>query len=232
VARDGACTRRSVPLPERRQRDRGRTIVDGRSFEIINGGTLAFGETIYITIVPYTYPAAGGTALPSIHIRGSYQTFAKTKSVSYSRSAWINTYTFGSGPFGIIWISGPTPTNPAMSSGGLEDLNMGAGALAVGCLLHQVDFDIVWNSTTTPLGNFGIAVYLNNALIDYDNSFSNIGAQTISIDCADTAIATGDSMMFDVLWNGPAGGGPADASQAEIHDVTVTYIMPTPDKAV
>lgn len=57
--------------------------VAGRTISISNGGTLSLGDTIHITLIPYT-GQSGGAAGPSVHIRGSYQTFSITKTVHYA----------------------------------------------------------------------------------------------------------------------------------------------------
>lgn len=59
------------------------TSYNGRQGSIVSGGTLTFGQTIYTTIVPYTGPNGTGSTLPSIRLRGSYQTFTATKTVYF-----------------------------------------------------------------------------------------------------------------------------------------------------
>ena len=70
----------------------GGTVVNGNGvFSITAGGTLTFGQTVYITIIPYNYPNAVGAAQTSIHIRGAYQTYTPSITDTYNASSYIST---------------------------------------------------------------------------------------------------------------------------------------------
>ena len=58
-------------------------------FSITSGGTLSFGQTVFITAVPYTGTGGTGTSLTPIRIQGSYTTFSATKTLNYSAAGTV-----------------------------------------------------------------------------------------------------------------------------------------------
>lgn len=66
----------------------GGAIINGRTFTVTDGGTLDFGQTVYITAVPYPSTNALGDAGQSVHLRGSYQSYTPTKTVAYSAGSF------------------------------------------------------------------------------------------------------------------------------------------------
>ncbi len=61
------------------------TTITGQVTTRTGGSALTFGQTIYVTIVPFT---SGGLQLPTTHARGSYQTFTASKTTAYGVSGY------------------------------------------------------------------------------------------------------------------------------------------------
>lgn len=199
-----------------------------RTATVTGGGTLAFGATIYITVIPYTGASGTGTALPSIRLRGSYQSYSATKTVAFSRSSFVRTYTTGT-PGAVLYDSNASPQNPTMASGDLIYLRMMI-ELPVGVTLSSASFDGVWNTATTQLISFPVAFYKGNTLNNSGFFTYGGGAQTVTFSLSGT-VGTNEALLLHAQWTG-ALSGTADAAQATVKDVYVTYSMPTPDKTI
>jgi hypothetical protein len=207
------------------------TVVSGRTFSVTGGSPLTFGDTIFLTIIPY---ASVGTALPSIHIRGSYLTYSATKTVTYSASGWQRTYNtgFGASTPDPTFNAGGEPVNPAVPTSALEYLDMTVLA-AVGTVLTQAVFSYVWNAATVRLSVFNMAVYANGSLQAFGTGSYAGGSQTKTVAISSVTVTSSLPITLRTQWNGPISGvPPADAAQASTGIVALTYNMPTPDKTV
>lgn len=203
------------------------TIVNGRSQQTITSpGTnpLTFGSTIFITIVPFTAAGANGNQLPSIHIRGSYQTYTATKTTTYSRVGWQDL----SG-FGFTTDANNGVINPFLSAGTIRDRFCMSILLPVGVTLVSAAFDAIWNVATNPLGGFALSVWQNNTSINFGTPTYGGGLQTVTVSLGSTVTTTA-ALSFVNSWG--AAFANADAAQAELGDVSITYSMPDPAKTV
>jgi hypothetical protein len=60
----------------------------GHVATVNSAGTLAFGQTIFITIVPFSSPSGAGNQLQAVHIRGSYLSYTASKTANYAPSSY------------------------------------------------------------------------------------------------------------------------------------------------
>lgn len=199
------------------------SIVTGGSPISVNGaGTLSYGQTVGITIVPFTGPSATGTALTAIHIRGSYVTYSASKSVTYSRMSWNDL-----GRLGFTADANNSIISPAVPIGTIRDRFGMTAITPVGAVLTFASFDVVWNSATNPLGSFVLSVYANGGVLNFGSASAGGGAQTVAFTLGATTLLTGQ-VGFYSNWGNALGSATADAAQAELHDVTLTYTQTTP----
>jgi hypothetical protein len=63
--------------------------VNGNPGSVNAGGTIAFGQTIAITVVPFTGLSGTGSTLTAIELRGSYLTFTASKTANYSPGSFV-----------------------------------------------------------------------------------------------------------------------------------------------
>jgi hypothetical protein len=199
------------------------TLISGRTFSI-SGGPLTFGQTIYITAVPFTGPNATGAALPSIHGRGAYQTYTATKTTSYSRVAWKDMTLLG-----FTSNANNDIINVALASGVIRDRFGISVLLPVGVTLISAAFDVEWNTAATQaLGLFSLNVLQNGtSLINSGAPTYAAGVQTVTVSLGSTVTTTG-AILFQNTWANALGPSTADAGQAILRDVSITYTMPTP----
>lgn len=190
-------------------------------------GTISFGQTIFIAFLMYSAAGGTGTILHTIHIRGAYLNLSGSKTVNFSRSSFQPTYQTGGAPTAPIFDSSASPTNPAMVSGGLTYMTFSI-TLPQGVTLSQASFDGVFSSAGTALGAFNCAIYMANTLLNSGSFTPGGGAQTRNLSLSNTV--TGPLMLF-VSFTGPA-SGTADAGQAIVKDVAVTYNSPDSKKTI
>lgn len=210
----------------------GGSILTGARTFTLTGGPLSFGQTIYITIIPYNAGSGTGTALPSIHLRGAYLTYTASKTLNFSRAQFGLTYKFGADPHEPIYDTDSSPTNPAMTVVAaqipISYLTMMV-ALPSGVTLVSAAFNGVWNTTAgTHMGAYACAVYTSTTLINSASFTYGAGAQ-IKVPSLSGAVA-GPLMMF-TSWTGPL-SGTADAGQIIVQDCSITYTMSDPKKTV
>jgi hypothetical protein len=208
------------------------TIANGRSFSVVNGGTIGLGTTVYVTLIPYTQASGAGSQLKSIHLRGTFSTFGSSKTVSFSSSAWNEM--IGTGKvYGVVRTGSFAPQNPALepigAGVGTQELGMNA-TTPVGVKLHQVSFVCAWNSAAQPLGTFIFALYLNGVFQGSVSPAYNSGTQTKTIALSDVAVNTNNAILIYAKFTGPASGANATLAQAALGDVSLNYIMTTNDQ--
>jgi hypothetical protein len=201
----------------------GGTFVSGRTFSI-SGGPLTFGQTLFVTAIPSD--ATHGTAiLPSVHARAAYLTYSASKTLTWSRAGWQD-----------ITLKGYTTDtseniqNPALLSSSLRDVFRMVPAIARGVTLVSASFDCIWVTATNPLGAITLSVAANGGTVAFGNATYAIGAQSVTFSLGSTVNSSGSASFicnFQISF-----GSAADAAQAAIGDVSITYTMPTPDKTV
>lgn len=207
------------------------TVVNGRTFSA-SGGPLTFGQTVYITIIPFTGASASGTALDSIHIRGAYLTYTASKTATYSASDWNERSPYVQ--YGLDWSATTYPQNPQ-----IPHVNTGVGVmyswlfpvLPAGVTLVQASVITSWATAAVALGTFSLATYVAGSSVNTGSPTYAGGSQTINMSLSGT-LAAASAVVILALWNGPASGNDASADQASIRDVAITYTMPTPDKTL
>jgi hypothetical protein len=208
------------------------TIANGRSFSVVNGGTIGLGTTVYVTLIPFTQASGAGSQLKSIHLRDTFTTFGSSKTVSFSSSAWNEM--IGTGKvYGVVRTGSFAPQNPALepigAGVGTQELGMNA-TTPVGVKLHQVSFVCAWNSAAQPLGTFVFALYLNGVFQGSVSPAYNSGTQTKTIALSDVAVNTNNAILIYAKFTGPASGANATLAQAALGDVSLNYIMTTNDQ--
>jgi hypothetical protein len=196
----------------------------------VNGATtLTFGQTGFLSIIPFTGASATGTQLPSIHGRGAYLSYTATKTVTFPGSVWVERISV----FGINWDASHNAFNPAIATLGYSmvvDLN---AVIPNGVTITQVLINAWWSSTGhTPTG-FAINVDRRTG-----SGFTTIGtvtpsqigswvAPTISLS---ESVTSGRSYIISAQWS--AIGDTADAAKAGVGDVSITYTMPDPKQTL
>jgi hypothetical protein len=208
------------------------TLATGSRLLSITGGPLTFGQTVFITIIPYTGASAAGVALPSIHIRGAYLTYTPSKTTTYAPSAWqdvtdiatrnVPPAHLGTGEFQIYPSAGNTqvfqfqPTVPD------------------GVTLTQAAVDLGWaGASSGAVTSATIRVYRRVATI---SSATSIGSTTFTTGSQQTKTislsesTTGRTYYFDVaIVNFTMSGGLPDMF---LGNVALTYTMGDPSKTV
>lgn len=204
------------------------TAVAGRTFTV-TGGPLTFGQTIYITAIPYSGTSGNGAAVgPSVHLRGAYQTFSSTVTTTYPPMGWTQGST--TGPV-LTRTSTPIVVSPAIPASGLVEGDYVGAAVAQGAALQSIDFVCAWNSAAHPLSQFVFAVlytsggfgFVANGTPTYPG-----GLQTVHVSIGGTVPDSGKPVVFQALLFGPTSGSAAEAAQAELREVLVTTTAPNP----
>lgn len=206
------------------------TVVNGRTFSI-TGGPLTFGDTIYITIIPFTGSSASGTALDSIHIRGAYLTYTASKTATYSATAWAERSP--GKQWGIDWSGTLYPKNPTLPYGSIFYMWL-FPILPAGVTLVQASVITSWATASVALATMTLAVYVNGTNVALDSPTYAGGLQTINMSLSGT-LASATSVAVLTLWNGSllsSADPDASSGQASSRDVAMTYTMPTPDKSI
>jgi hypothetical protein len=201
----------------------GGTMVNGRSFSITSGGTLAFGETVYITLVPYSYPDAVGTPGPSIHIRGSYQSYTNTKNVTYSVGSYRPIDNFD---FNVSGDQATVVSPTVLRNYGFQTLVL----VPVGATVTNVEHDLYRGSTTNATsctfvlwkssGGGGAGVVASGA------AAANLGWQSISDSTSD--LSAGQQYYMESI-QGFSGAATPLETAARTGGFVITYTTPTPD---
>jgi hypothetical protein len=207
--------------------------LSGATTDTVNAvATLTFGQSIFITVVPFTGASGTGDQLQPIHMRGAYLTYSATKTTTLAGNGWAERSP--ATQFGINWTGGFYGLNPPLPpiSAGIMYLMMPA-RLPAGVTLVSASFAVAWSTATTPLGVFNLAVYKNNVLENFNGASYGGGNQTVVVSLSST-LSSGDALTLFAQWDGSLSGvGPnADGAQANVGDVAITYTMPTPDKTL
>lgn len=183
-------------------------------------GTLTLSQTIYVTVIPFTGTSATGTALPSIHLIGSYQDFAASKTVHYTATQFVK---FSDAPPGSL-------VPKTVGGGGFNGVQMvGSGAasqLLMACNLRLPDADFITNLACEMKVSNGLAVaamsiYRGVNLIATVTA-ANTGAYAL-YNAGMGETTTGNTYMLLSLLN--VNNPPAVDADALFADVYVTYSM-------
>jgi len=95
-------------------------------------GTLAFGETAYLTILPFEGTGQTGTQLPTVHLRAAYQSYTATKQIRFSGASFLEQSIIGAGLLTV------RPTLDQISLGGTS-----------GAITYVCDFELPEHCTVT-----------------------------------------------------------------------------------
>jgi hypothetical protein len=204
----------------------GAIYTGSRHFVLTAFVALAFGEHVYLTLVPFTGASAAGTPLPAIHLHGARESFSASKTVTYSRVAWNYL-----GSHGFTTDAANGILNAQLPAGTIRD-NCGiALVLPVGVILTSATFDVAWNTATNPLFGFTVSVLANGGTVNFGSPTAGGGAQTIVLSLGSTTLSSG-AVFCQNRWSNPFGPADADAEQAALGDISITYTMPDPAKTV
>lgn len=201
--------------------------IDGNSFAQTNVLTVALGTKVCLTVVPYTGASFTGTQLPPVEIADTFTTWGKQKTAYYQRTAWID----GAVSIGHTNNSNDDIVNAAMSSLVIRDPFRINTVIPVGATLVSASLNCWWSTATNPLGQFLFAVDANGTNINSGNATYGSGStsspQTVTVGLGSTTVSSGYVVLRDV-WAPPVSAS-ADAAQAGLQDVSITYIAPTQD---
>lgn len=204
----------------------GNILTGGRTFTATNIITLAFGQTAFVTIVGFTGASGTGTSQPSIHLQGSYQSFSATKTVTYSRTSWVDR-----GTLGFTSDADGSVINAALPSGTIRDDFAMTAILPQGVTLVSAAFDVAWNTATNALGGFTASVSTVGSNINFASPSYGGGSQTLTMTLGSTVVGSG-AILFRNHWGNALGPGTADAGQGALYDVRLTYTQPDPAHTV
>jgi hypothetical protein len=203
----------------------GTLVSTGRILDM-TGTALTFGQTVYITIIPFN---AAGSALPSSHIRGAYLTYTATKTSVWAAAGFAETTLTKLG-FTIDangnLVNGPDPSG---AHAGTEQYYGQRIALPTGVTITSASLD-VYN-----VGGLGAPHDLN---LEVGRLASG---STTSLGSASTT-TTGSWVTLTVALSESASSGRTYQFTFHVHfsgsivsdlakaaNLSVTYTMPTPD---
>lgn len=203
-------------------------IVNGRQQDFAISPVLSLGQTIYITIVPFTGTGATGTQLTSIRLYGSFQTYARSKTQYFGAGSLLPD---GDGGAGWAWkvASGllqltAIPANPPVLGQGFTCYV----PVPAGCTLTNVSFNdnspAAGGTTSFAVGRVSSA----GAYTSLGSGSTTVGAgwQIISLNMSDT---TGQRYEINVSF---VNAGSVASVNDQFAGFYVTYTMPTSDKTL
>jgi hypothetical protein len=185
---------------------------------------------VFITIVPFTGSSGSGTAMDSIHLRGSYLTYTASKTATYNATGWHDL----SDPanYGHVGYYDPSTNlynGPANSVG---DAYMGMYLLisggTAGVTLTQCTIDIQW-ATGLGTGTGGtcwierITVGSTSSTIIGTGSVGHTGFQTANIGLSENTFGNGYQVVGRVTNSSSGIGGGT---------VSLTYTMNDPKQTL
>lgn len=194
----------------------------GRTFSV-TGGPLAFGQTIFVTIVPNTATAL----LPSIHIRGAYLSMTATKTLNFSSGSLVesNNPSLGSSrDANSNLLCGSNATHVFQFFTSILMLPVGTA----GVLLTAIAVDLLYNSTLGGPSAVDYGFYRKTgsggrtALAT--GSASTIGWQTLTASLSENT--AGNSYLLQVDFDVGTVAAAAGAG-----NFALTYTMSDPKQA-
>lgn len=202
----------------------GTNIINGRQVTRGSGGPLTFGQTVFITIIPYTGSGATGTELPSIRLRGAYQSFSATKVANFAARTL---HELTSPPRGVDWDTDNNlipPHTPLLSS--VEEFT-GVADIPEGTTITLVEFDVLFPGGLgdTPSISCSLARISSHTRTGLGSvSVSTSGAwQTLSIGLSES-VSTGRAYQLEVQFTGIIGS----SSAIRLGPMRITYTTPQP----
>ena len=199
----------------------------GRQPTRTGGTALTFGQTIYVTVIPYD---AAGNALPSVRLRGSYQTYTGSKTTTY-------------GPF--IWVLDPISTVPSFTYGAnfwirnsvspvgfyFSNFKMWA-VVPSGTLITNFSLDVTDTATPGTAAGVSLAVYRldGNTITALGTATSTVGGgpQTLSVAMTETSSTTRTYLVTTEFDLGAAAQS-TPANKMQFGNLYVTSTPPTPN---
>lgn len=205
------------------------TTITGRQVTRSGGAALTFGQTIYVTAIAYD---AAGNALPSLRLRGSYQTFTATKTTAYS-PRWIIDTTFA-GPKTFTYDVKGWVQNALISIFGELQLFSARVEIADGVTITAVALDVndIVDPGTAPSTTAAHPITFGfQRLSGTSNSVSLVsqqdtrGAGVQSLSGVLSESTTGRSYVAAVELD-----GSANAGELQFGTLFVTTTIPDPSK--
>lgn len=207
------------------------TTQDGRQISISSASfaTLGIGDTIFVTLLPYSATAAGGTEGPSIKLRATRHDFSATKTAYYTASGFRLEKNGGSGslidtnadvrPSGFAFLDVPyaigfpvIPNGVTITEVGFHvyDNDGGAGN-RLECILARLDDSASWGYVS----------------ITGTDSSAGAGQEIITSSVSESTTGNRYKALVSFIINDAANQG-----NLRFNAVSITYTMPTSDKAL
>ncbi len=206
------------------------TILDGRNFGI-GGVGLVFGETMYISIVPFTYENAGGVALPSIGIQGSFQSYTGSITTSYAPVVW--TLVPAQSTVLSFDLISSVVRNTALASNTDITQMVAHPVLPDGVTITQFALEVYEGGTSAFFGTFGVAArrVTSNSDTGLGGTAATVGGGWQQLVVSVSEDTTGNTYSLESAFRGYA-DGPAAAGAQRIGQLYITYDFPDPAKRV
>ena len=191
---------------------------------------LTFGQTVYITLIPYTGASGDGVQLAPIHIRGAYLGFTSSKTANYSPAGYIERT---NPPWGTTYDSSMNVimlSNLSTSQVQILNLDPVVPSGTTGVTIVQVATDLYDAGgiggvieLTMFFSRHGIgavgAVNLGNV-----DTAHGLGWQTLTLALSENT--AGRSYQFEIQRNGGQAGSTGAGNCA------ITYTMPDPKQTL
>lgn len=206
----------------------------GRLLAISGGAALTFGQTIYVTIVPFNAVSGGGEQMPSLHLRGSYQTFTATKTTTFSGAIWhLDPETSEQD----VFLAGAFVAN-----GDLSPIGMGAPlvqrfvahpVLPNGVTVTSVAFDVADDAgadfVTAEVDVFFARLSgTSETVLGNDSATSGGGWQTLTLSMSEST--TGRTYLATAIMSG--GTSTTVGGELQLGAIAITYTSPDPSRNV
>jgi hypothetical protein len=211
---------------------------NGRLLLGMTGTALTFGQTVYITIVPFDAVSGGGNALPTIHLRGAYQSYTATRTTSYGPGSFVE----------LNDVLGGTPANGFTVSGSLqpngnstfdpEQVFYCIVVIPDGTTLTDVYADVFSEND----GSSGGSAQGHNTSVRFDR-LSSAGAITnlAAVNASDNGgwqalhAAMSESTTgrrYQIRWVTSQGSAPSTPSHTRLAGFYIVHTIPDPSKGI
>lgn len=196
-----------------------------------NATTIGFGQSLFVTIVPFTGASGTGTALQPIHIRGSYLTYTASKTANYSPGGFVEGTNPSLGRFSDAngnLLCGSSPTTATQNFYLSPVIPSGTS----GVTIQQVAVDLWFPSQ--PIGGVTAVDYFfsrkttggGSTALAFANATLGLGWQTLTAGISENTASR--SYELNVQFDVHSGS----AQQAGAGNLAITYTMPDPKQTL
>lgn len=205
--------------------------LSGAHIDTVNSlATLAFGESIFITVVPFTGASGTGTQMQALHMRGAYLTYTATKTATYAAAGWADLM---NPAVAIKWDGNGNAGNSALGAASQQIMGLFV-VVPHGVTITAASGDVLWNSGVG--SPFGVSIALirkttggTYTSLGSANGTSGAGWTAPTISLSESASAGRTYYMEGQVITA---GGAASVNMAFFGDVSITYTMPDPKQAI